>query len=901
MIPSSQPSRFPSVQPVSSPSSQPSSQPTTIPTTQPFAFPTSAPVATIYQTNGVLFLLGETSGGSKTNSTARSDNDGILGTSYILFGRNFNHQSRFPLTISLSDSSSREFISEIDSNEGGIRHDITTRSTTIVGDINGDSFLDLLIGYPLASKCSVFLGNGVDDFSVIIATTGESFAIVGDPYDEGGFLGWSSIRIGDLNGDGLDELIVSAIYANTVYIIYGKRDFTRNKIYVNELQAKDGFKIVGHPDEINFGVSLTLLHDFRKGSRADLAITAQSVKDGQNVIYILFGLALFKDFKNIEIKQILYNSTYCMKILTPAFSYAGFSVAGIGDINSDGYDDLAIGSVPYNKGFNEQKTYIVYGRNPSFHNELELSGMTSANGFIITGGGFIVVGVGDLNFDGIPDVMITSYNDWNGQRTAYLISTPANITYSPSLQPTSTPTATTTAISTSLSMNGSTVDNSTVPSPTLGPSFRPSVLSSQTKNSTTVPSRAVFAVGTAHPSQGNPSETPTLSPTSGYHHLRGFSLTASPTMMPTINTTIYTEISCSEEGSYQGKNRTHNLFRITANAGLLKFTGSNEGEAKNIYVLYWPKDPVNVVIENFRLSTDMISVFHLTGPGYSYSSLNEIPYSSKSGPLTLFLCSENKLQVVLSSLTSFELQDHNFLFKIDDRGDANKHTVKNSILARVQIGVVFGVLFFLILVFFALSYQNKQEEKEKLKHEELLLNSLTVPIELLPVEPAVDHSDQKEERSFSSSSNTTLVTGNNHQQEESESESEKIDKSDRDDLDSINSNDWLNVIELSDGDDVDDSSIPLNHTLDPTNEPVNQNINNSNQEILPDGSSSSSSTASSDSSFAEGSVVFFEFIPVVCETREEENNTNDTADDISIINSGEWENALALSDDEDET
>jgi hypothetical protein len=253
-----------------------------IPTAQPFAFPTSAPVAAIYQTNGVLQWLGTT---TSPPFISNKPENGVLGTSYILFGRNFKHQKKFPFTISLSLSSSHEFISEIAEKEGGIHHDITTRSITIVGDINGDSYLDILVGYPLASKCSVYLGNGVDDFSSIIATSGESFAIVGDPFQGGGFLGWSSIRVGDLNGDGVEEIVVSAIYANTVYVIYGRARFDKT-ININELTNKDGFQIKGSGQETNFGVSLSLLHHFRKGSPADIAITAQRSTAGQCVVYI---------------------------------------------------------------------------------------------------------------------------------------------------------------------------------------------------------------------------------------------------------------------------------------------------------------------------------------------------------------------------------------------------------------------------------------------------------------------------------------------------------------------------------------------------------------------------------------------------------------------------------------
>jgi hypothetical protein len=149
-----------------------------IPSAQPFSFPTAAPQATIYQTNGVLFYLGATSGVNKTKS------EETLGSSYILFGRNYKHQNKFAPIIDLSSVASREFVSEINNENsrgtgGGIRYDITTRSTTIVGDINGDGFLDLLVGYPMVSKCSMYLGNGVDDFTTIIATTGESFAIIG--------------------------------------------------------------------------------------------------------------------------------------------------------------------------------------------------------------------------------------------------------------------------------------------------------------------------------------------------------------------------------------------------------------------------------------------------------------------------------------------------------------------------------------------------------------------------------------------------------------------------------------------------------------------------------------------------------------------------------------------------
>jgi preprotein translocase subunit SecG len=909
--PSSQPSTHPSKQPISSPTSVPTTQPTIIPTAQPFSFPTSAPQATIYQTNGVLFYLGATS--SSPNKTHHQNNNDVLGSSYVLFGRNFKHQNKFPSTLSLDSSPSHEFVSQITNNEAGIRNDITIRSTTIIGDINGDTFLDLLVGYPLASKCSVYLGDGVNDFATIISTTGESFAIIGDPYQGGGFLGWSSIRIGDLNGDRFEDIVVSAIYANTVYVIYGREEFHKI-ININELTAQNGFQIKGSDQETNFGVGLTLLHHFRKGSRADIAITAQRSTGGQCVVYVLFGGTVFKNPESIiAIDRIMNNSSVVLKIIAPLYSFAGFSMAGVGDINSDGYDDLAIGSVPYDRGkYQEQKTYIIYGRKfVANETELELAQTTSEDGIIITGGGFLVTGVGDVNGDGVADVMICSYYDWKGQSSAYLISTPANMTYSPSLQPSSTPTMIPTVLPSSSPTRNVTADDNSTLSPTILPSFRPSYVPTRI-NASLAPSRAVYAVGTSRPSAGKPSIGPSLSPTSGYHRLRGFPTTAPvvlSTMMPTINTTTFTEIDCSDDKKeYQGQNESHNVFRITANNGVVKLRGNEEGGAKNIYVLYCPSERVDIVIQNFRVSTDIISVVHLEKAGYSYLSLNDISYS-KSDPLTLLFCSESKLQVVLVSYTAFILQENNFLFTPMNGHDLNQEdSKKNTFLARVQIGVVLAVLFFLLAICVALSYnRNKSEEIRKLKQEEQWFNSLTVPSEELHIYPARsdrNENDQEDQGEFVASDPTLVLYTNirreTHEQDQSSSPFSSSGSSSRssvegDPLDhlpqrdfmnsvgSINSDEWEDALGLSDDDDdIQDQLVSCTEMIE--------------KNLSPSGSSSLSISSLEEERSQVASEASFMISEIL-----EDNQDDSIADDISRINSEEWQGALDHSDDEDET
>jgi Na+-transporting methylmalonyl-CoA/oxaloacetate decarboxylase gamma subunit len=729
-VPSVQPTSLPSQQPISCPSSMPTGQPSTIPTAQPFAYPTAAPVASIYQTNGVLFLLGTTDHSSANDVESNSL---FLGSSYILFGRNYKQQKRFPFTLALSVRSSREFVSEVNNHDGGIRSDFTTRSTTIIGDVNGDGFLDLLVGYPLASKCSIYLGENLEnDFSSVIATSGESFAVVGDPYQGGGFLGWSSIRLGDLNDDGFDEIVVSAIHANILYVIYGKSQF-HNNINIDQLTVTEGFKITGSKDTINFGLGLTLVHHFTKNGGLDIAITAEYAQGGQSIVYVLFADAIFQKTRlnDVKIDSITNNSSACYVIKTSYLSFAGFSIAGIGDINDDGINDLAIGSLPFtNRGFKEQKTFIIYGKDEitSGNNELVLDQLTEEAGFIITGGGFLVSGVGDVNEDGVNDVMIVRYDDWLGKGNAYLFTVPSNVTYSPTLQPTASPSTLFPTSFPSVGFNISLNTTSGISKKSIKPSQFPSL--KPTPTVTESPSKVVFIQGTAVPTLNHPSILPTTShPTilrGGGRNRPSFI----PTIMPSINSTDYYEISCPREGDYQARRNINNKFIITANNGSVVLTGNDEGEAKNLYVFYCPIgwERVNVVIKNFRLSTDVLSVAHLfEGTGFTYSSMNDIAFSRRSGPLTLLFCEDYSLQVILSSQESFALKESNFLFTIP-RTDSSKLDREGSDLKKVQISVVFVVLAFLLCIFWSMSYVQKQEEKERQKaakkyEEELLLVS----------------------------------------------------------------------------------------------------------------------------------------------------------------------------------
>ncbi len=102
--------------------------------------------------------------------------------------------------------------------------------------MNGDGIDDLIVGAPEGSNINTFAGEayviygqagterGTVDLSTLTAAQG--FIIQGDP--EGDLAGFSVSSAGDVNGDGIDDLIVGTPLgddggprAGEAYVIYG--------------------------------------------------------------------------------------------------------------------------------------------------------------------------------------------------------------------------------------------------------------------------------------------------------------------------------------------------------------------------------------------------------------------------------------------------------------------------------------------------------------------------------------------------------------------------------------------------------------------------------------------------------------------------------------------------------
>jgi hypothetical protein len=149
-------------------------------------------------------------------------------------------------------------ISGYDHDSGG-GNGVATRSA---GDINGDGYIDMIISNPNANG-----GKGIAyvvfghwdptvkaDLQLPLNDPLSGFIIEG--INAGDKSGWRSGSVGDINGDGYDDIIISAPFASTdekseagiSSIIYGRPSDEFADFTINQMTINDGFVIEGAED-----------------------------------------------------------------------------------------------------------------------------------------------------------------------------------------------------------------------------------------------------------------------------------------------------------------------------------------------------------------------------------------------------------------------------------------------------------------------------------------------------------------------------------------------------------------------------------------------------------------------------------------------------------------------------
>ncbi len=299
------------------------------------------------------------------------DDGGInAGEAYVIFGKSGATRPNIDLT---SLSTSDGFIIQGDTDQ-----DLTGISVSDAGDINGDGIDDLIVGAPYGDDGGVNAGEAYVIFGKAGATranidltslsASDGFIIIGDAADD--YTGGSVSNAGDVNGDGIDDLIVGAkrssdggAMAGQAYVIYGKSGATRANIDLATLTAADGFSIVGDAASDRAGFSVSAAGDVNGDGIGDLIVGAPYGDDGgtdAGEAYVIFGRQ-GTTRANIDLTNLEFSDALVIRG-DALGDQAGSSVSGAGDINGDGLNDLIVGARYGDDGGNRSgEAYIIYG------------------------------------------------------------------------------------------------------------------------------------------------------------------------------------------------------------------------------------------------------------------------------------------------------------------------------------------------------------------------------------------------------------------------------------------------------------------------------------------------------------------------------------------------------------
>ncbi|MEL6794777.1 MAG: integrin alpha, partial [Pseudomonadota bacterium] len=313
-----------------------------------------------------------------------------VGGADVVFGR---ADGDFEATIALNTLARDEGLQIAGTQE------VTFSGTSVAsaGDFNGDGVRDFVVGGPADTEFTfveggqvtvVFGANGDSIFDIMPSTAtldaagqvsnqGVDRGVRFEGFQDGEKAGTSVAGGADVNGDGFDDVIVGAPTFNVgsgadgqdtgaVYIFFGRDPasivapetselrlindslggFDNNTL---ELDGVEATRIVGEARFSSFGISVDIAGDVNGDGIADIIIGAStadphglgpdSTEDG--AAYIVFGRR--DGFEGeIDVSDLDETEGFRIDGVEGANSGLGGRVAGIGDINRDGVDDLAV-------------------------------------------------------------------------------------------------------------------------------------------------------------------------------------------------------------------------------------------------------------------------------------------------------------------------------------------------------------------------------------------------------------------------------------------------------------------------------------------------------------------------------------------------------------------------------
>lgn len=275
-------------------------------------------------------------------------------------------------------------------------------SVSGAGDVNGDGYSDVIVGARLYN-------NGEDNEGAAFVYYGSPSGIITTPAiilesNQGGAeMGNSVSNAGDVNGDGYSDVIVGAylydvneVGEGAAFVYYGS---------AAGISSTAVTRVVSNQYGARMGNSVSGAGDINGDGYSDVVVGAYLYDNGQGdegAAFVYHGSA--GGINTIAAAIIEQNQWY---------ANLGESVSGAGDVNGDGYGDVIVGSRFFSLGQDKEGVAFVYHGTPggirtdwAWKYESDQDGAWLGNS---------VAGAGDVNDDGYDDVIIGAIRYTKGQ------------------------------------------------------------------------------------------------------------------------------------------------------------------------------------------------------------------------------------------------------------------------------------------------------------------------------------------------------------------------------------------------------------------------------------------------------------------------------------------------------